>query len=70
MVTPIFLKIGDGLCKSIKDDACRAEKSVLREFALQFAEKNNYREILENEFNFVPVIDISQEWNDLISDIN
>ena len=68
LVTPIFPEIWDCLCKSDIDDVRRAEEGTLREFALQFAEQFNYREIAENEFNFLPVNDNSKEWNDLVND--
>ena len=68
LVTPIFPEIWDDLCKSSIDDARRAEESTLKEFALQFAEQNGYREVVENEFDFLPLNDNNQEWSDLVND--
>ena len=68
LVTPIFPEIWDGLCKSSIDDARRAEESTLKELGLQFAEQNNYREIVEKEFDFVPLNDNTHEWSDLVND--
>ena len=68
LVTSIFPEIWDGLCKNSIDDARRVEESTLKEFALQFAEQHNYREIVENEFNILPLNDNNQEWSDLVND--